>query len=87
MSHRPDTVERSRRSVALDGWRWIAVLAPAVLVITAVAWAPPAHAQTEEPSPGIELGEDLYPPTEYPTDDSQGIVGIGRYDIGCATTG
>ncbi|MDF1597507.1 MAG: hypothetical protein P1T08_15620 [Acidimicrobiia bacterium] len=86
MSHHQDTVEHSRQSLALDGWGWIAVLALAALVITA-AWAPPAHAQTEEPSPGVELGEELYPPTDYPTDNSQGIVRIGRYDIGCANDG
>ena len=87
MSHHQATVEHRRRSLALDGWVWIVVLALAVLAITAVVWAPPAHAQTGEPSPGVELGEELYPPTDYPTDDSQGIVGIGRYDIGCANDG
>ncbi len=37
--------------------------------------------------PGSELGEELYPPADYPTDQSQGVVGIGRYDIGCANDG
>lgn len=86
MSHRQDTVERGRRSPVLDGWGWIVVWLLAVLAVTAVIWAPPAHAQTG-PTPGAELGEELYPPTGYPTDDNQGIVGIGRYDIGCANDG
>ena len=87
MNHHQDTVQRSRRSVALDGWVWIVVWALVILAVTAVVWAPPAHAQTGEPTSGAELGEELYPPTDYPTDDSQGIVGIGRYDIGCANDG
>jgi len=85
--HRQDTVQRPRRSVALHGWVWIVVWLLAITAITAVIWAPPAHAQTGDNSPGAPLGAELYPPTDYPTDDSQGIVGIGRYDIGCANDG
>jgi hypothetical protein len=78
-------VQRRRSSLALDGWAWIVILLLAILTVTVVVWAAPAYAQTEEP--GVELGEELYPPTDYPTDDNQGIVGIGRYDIGCANDG
>ena len=71
----------------LDGWTWIAVLLLSILVITMVASAAPAYAQTDDSAPEVELGEELYPPTDYTTDDSRGIVEIGRYDIGCANDG
>ncbi|MEX1004135.1 MAG: type IV secretion system protein [Acidimicrobiia bacterium] len=71
----------------LDRWVWtVGWLLAATLTVLTVMGASPAHAQTG-PSPNVELGEELYPPTGYPTDDSQGIVGIGRYDIGCANDG
>lgn len=78
---------RGNHTATLDGWTWIIVLLVSILVITMVASATPAHAQTDGSAPGVELGEELYPPTGYPTDDSRGIVGIGRYDIGCANGG
>ena len=78
--------DRARRPV-LDGRAWIVVWLLALLLVTGVALASSAYAQTDDPAPGAELGEDLYPPTDYPTDESQGIVGIGRYDIGCANDG
>ncbi len=84
-----DTVQRGGSSLVLDGWAWIVILLLAILSLTAVTvvvWASPAYAQTE-PTPGVGLGDELYPPTDYPTDNSQGIVGIGRYDIGCANDG
>jgi hypothetical protein len=77
---------RSRTSM-LDGWPWIVVLLLSILVVTVVVTAAPAYAQTDDAPPGVELGDELYPPTDYPTDGSRGIVGIGRYDIGCANDG
>ena len=78
---------RGTRTATLDGWAWIVVLLLSVLVVAVVASATPAYAQTGDPPPSGELGGDLYPPTDYPTDDSRGIVDIGRYDIGCANDG
>ena len=76
----------TRRRV-LDGRVWIVVWLLALLLVTGVAFTSPASAQTDDGDADTELGEDLYPPTDYPTDESQGIVGIGRYDIGCANDG
>ncbi|MEX2652074.1 MAG: hypothetical protein WD473_06475 [Acidimicrobiia bacterium] len=88
MNNGPPPVRSGNRSSALDGWVWIIMWLLAVLVIGEVVWASPASAQTGEPQPpASELGDELFPPTDYPTDDSQGIVGIGRYDIGCANDG
>ncbi len=80
-------VTRGRgRSPVLDGRAWIVVWLLVLLVAAGVTLAAPAaYAQTNEP--GSELGEELYPPTEYPTDAGRGIVPIGRYDIGCANDG
>ena len=84
----PDRVTvRRTRSPVLDGRVWIVVWLLALLVITGVALAPPAYAQTDHGGAGAQLGDELYPPTDYPTDDSHGIVPIGRYDIGCANGG
>src|SRR5680860_269013 len=83
---RTTSPQEPKHTSLLDGWPWIVVLLLSMLVVAVVASAAPAYAQTE-PSPGVELGEDLYPPTDYPTDASRGIVGIGRYDIGCANDG
>ena len=79
--------QRGARRRVLDGRAWIVVWLFALLVVTGVAFASPAYAQTDDGHTDTELGEDLYPPTDYPTDESQGIVGIGRYDIGCANDG
>lgn len=81
-----DPQERKRPSM-LDGWPWIVVLVVSILAVTVVASVAPAYAQTGNAPSDIELGGELYPPTDYPTDDSRGIVGIGRYDIGCANDG
>ena len=88
MNRLPDLVNqrRTRRQV-MDGRAWIVVWLLALLVVIGVGIASPASAQTDDPAPGTELGEDLYPPTEYSTDEDRGIVGIGRYDIGCANEG
>ncbi len=64
---------------------WIVVWLLAVLALNQAIGAAPAQAQTDQP--GVELGDGLYPPTDYPTDSSQGIVPIGGYDIGCANDG
>ena len=74
MNDGPPRVWSRHRSPALDGWVWIIMWLLAVLIVAQVVWASPALAQTDEPT---ELGEELYPPTDYPTDDSQGIVGCG----------
>jgi len=79
--------QRRTRKPVLDGRTWIVVWLLALLVVTGVVVASPASAQTDDPAPGAELGDDLYPPTVYPTDEGQGIVPIGRYDIGCANDG
>lgn len=79
--------ESRRRVPALDGWMWILVWLLVVILAAEVLLATPAQAQTSDPTPSPELGEELYPPTNYPTDDSLGIVDIGRYDIGCANDG
>ena len=79
-----------RRSPSLDGWAWMIVLfflSVLLASVVVVGWATPAQAHTVEPTPPDELGEELYPPTDYPTNESDGIVGIGRYDIGCANDG
>jgi len=80
-------VTRGRvRSPVLDGRAWIVVWLLVLLVAADVMLAAPAaYAQTDEPT--VELGEELYPPTDYPTDAGRGIVPIGRYDIGCANDG
>ncbi len=62
-------------------------------VILSVGPAPPVSAQVideqpqqqQEAQPG--LGDELHPPTSYPTDVDDGIVPIGNYDIGCANDG
>ena len=88
MNHLPDLVNQRRtRRLVMDRRAWIVVWLLALLVVTGVGIASPASAQTDDPAPGTELGEDLYPPTVYPTDEDRGIVGIGRYDIGCANEG
>ncbi|MDF1595140.1 MAG: type IV secretion system protein [Acidimicrobiia bacterium] len=86
MTRGQDTARRGRRSQVLDGWGWVFMWLVAVVVVAGIVSAPPAHAQTG-PAPGVELGEELYPPTDYPTSETNGIVGIGRYDIGCSNAG
>ncbi len=81
------THRRDIRTATLDGWAWIVVLLLSILVVAVVATATPAYAQTGDTPPDVGLGGDLYPPTDYPTDGSRGIVDIGRYDIGCANDG
>ena len=62
-----------------------------VLVTLTVGPAAPVAAQVvdeqpqQQPQPG--LGDELYPPTGYPTDVDNGIVPIGNYDIGCSNGG
>ncbi len=81
----PGTRRRSR--LVLDGPVWVVVLLLALLVAAGVAAAPAAHAQSEGDLSQSELGDELYPPTDYPTDTGDGIVPIGNYDIGCANDG
>ena len=73
MNRLPDLVNqrRTRRQV-MDGRAWIVVWLLALLVVIGVGFASPASAQTDDPAPGTELGEDLYPPTEYSTDEDRG---------------
>ena len=87
MNRRPYQLPRRIRPPLLDGPVWIFAWLLALLVVTQVIWATPADAQTDQPATGAELGDELYPPTAYPTDASKGIVPIGRYDIGCANDG
>ncbi len=93
MNLHPDQVTRRRaRPAVLDGRVWIVVwlLTLTVLllaVVGVVVTARPASAQTGPAGTGTQLGDDLYPPTSYRTDESRGIVPIGRYDIGCANGG
>lgn len=84
MKHRTDPATRRTTPQVLDGALWVVVLLLALLVAAGVATAPAAHAQTPDDS---ELGDKLYPPTDYPTDSGDGIVPIGNYDIGCANDG
>ena len=63
------TERRTRRPV-LDGRAWIVVWLLALLVVTGVVVASSAFAQTDDPAPATELGEDLDPPTHDPTDES-----------------
>ncbi|HSM43621.1 MAG TPA: hypothetical protein VK969_01250, partial [Acidimicrobiia bacterium] len=73
------------RGRVLDGSAWVIVwLAIALVVVAGTVAAPAAYAQTE---PSSQLGGDLYPPSEYPTDTASGIVPIGNYDIGCNNGG
>jgi hypothetical protein len=71
----------------LDGWAWTIVWLLAVIVTIGLFGATPAEAQVDEPAPPTEMGEELYPPTDYPTNQADGVVEIGRYDIGCANDG
>jgi len=82
-----------RASLALDGPAWIVVWLLALLLVGGVATASTADAQTpDDVSSGSEgsspqLGGQLYPPTDYPTDQNDGIVPISQYDIGCSNGG
>ncbi len=78
---------RRRSRLVLDGPVWVVVLLLALLVAAGVTAAPAAHAQGEGDPSQSELGDELYPPTDYPTDTGDGIVPIGNYDIGCANDG
>jgi len=62
-------------------WPLVAIVAVGVL------FAAPAQAQTADEAPAEPLGEELYPPTSYPTVESDGVVEVGRYDIGCSNGG
>ena len=85
MRHRPLSETKANRRLVLDGSAWIVVwLTVLLFVATGTLTAPAAQAQTE---PASELGAELYPPSEYPTDTASGIVLIGNYDIGCANGG
>jgi len=84
MKHRTAPTTRRSAPQVLDGPLWVVVLLLALLVAVGVATTPAAHAQTPDDS---ELGDELYPPTDYPTDSGDGIVPIGNYDIGCANDG
>ena len=75
------------RSSTLDGWAWTIIWLLAAIVAIELLVATPAQAQVDEPAPPTELGEELYPPTDYPTSQADGVVEIGRYDIGCANDG
>lgn len=76
-----------RTSIAparLDGLSWLAIgLTVLVVLITWIATAAPAMAQTESDG----LGDELHPPTRYETSESQGVFPAGRYDIGCHNGG
>jgi len=88
VNHPPTTPPRGRpRSITLDGWVWPIIWLLAVIVAVELFAAAPAEAQVDDPAPPTELGEQLYPPTDYPTSQSDGVVEIGRYDIGCANDG
>lgn len=85
MRHRPLSETKANRRLVLDGSAWIVVwLTVLLFVATGILTSPAAQAQTE---PSSELGGDLYPPSEYPTDTATGIVPIGSYDIGCDNGG
>ena len=71
----------------LDGWAWIVVWPLVVIVAVAVLFTAPAQAQTGDEPPPDRLGGELYPPTDYPTVESDGVVEVGRYDIGCSNGG
>ena len=71
----------------MDGWAWVAVWPLVVIVAVAVLFTSPAQAQTVDEPAAERLGEELYPPTGYPTVESDGVVEVGRYDIGCSNGG
>ena len=83
---RRETPRTRIRSSPLDGWAWIVVLLLGVLVVSVFLTATPAHAQTDDTPPNLELGGDLYPPTDYPIDDSRGIVDVDSTRAASATT-
>ena len=88
MTNRALPSRRARRPVSsLDGWVWIVVWPLVAIVAVAVLFTSPAQAQTPDEPPAERLGEELYPPTGYPTSESNGVVEVGRYDIGCANGG
>lgn len=77
--------EQAERGSVLDGRSWILVWLIVLLVAGGIATAPSAQAQTD--GTDSDLGSELYPPSHYPTNQDQGIVGVGQYDIGCANNG
>jgi hypothetical protein len=85
MRRRSLSETKENRGLVFDGSAWIVVWLTILLIVaTGILTAPSAQAQTE---PSSELGGDLYPPSEYPTDPASGIVPIGNYDIGCDNGG
>lgn len=85
MRRRHFTETKPKRGLVLDGSAWILVWLTVLLIVAAgILTAPAAYAQAE---PSSELGGDLSPPAEYPTDTAAGIVPIGNYDIGCTNGG
>ena len=87
--NRPHTAIRHprRRATSLDGWVWAIVWLLAAIVAIELVAATPADAQAADPAPPTGIGEELYPSTDYPTNQADGVVEIGRYDIGCANDG
>lgn len=71
----------------LDCWIWVVVWLLVVIVAVTVLLVSPAQAQTPDGASAEPLGGELYPPTNYPTIESDGVVDVGRYDIGCSNGG
>ncbi len=80
-----ETTELQIRRCRLDGRAWFVIWLILLLTVGGLGTAPTANAQTDDSGP--QLGEDLYPPTEYTTNVDDGIVPIGNYDIGCSNGG
>lgn len=71
----------------LDSCIWVVAWLLAAIVAAAVLFTAPAQAQIPDGASAERLGEELYPPTNYPTVESDGVVDVGRYDIGCSNVG
>lgn len=79
------TRRRPAQPMKLDALPWLLVLTLTTLVVlvAGVGTASPARAQTEP----YGLGDELHPPTQYETNEAQGVFPAGQYDIGCHNDG